>query len=379
MNIPAQALRIGVTIGLRSEDESLWINGIKQNALFLAKLLQSSPLNHQVSLVNTTDVRVTEKLPWDLKKFRTLSFSDAKDDLDVLIELGGQVSPDQTSHLKDRNTRIVSYCCGPEYNINSQMILSRKPGLSSSFMNRRYDQVWIIPQVEEGSFHYLKTLRRRPAQVVPFVWDPMCLEERARALPGGGLYRPRGRAKRLSVIEPNRDLMKFCLYPVLLAELAYRAEPDLIEFLHVTNADQFVTEDFGFPGIMRQLDIVNEHKASFVGSFSTPDFLSNHTDIVVSHQTGLALNYMYLEVCWQGYALVHNAHLVPELGYYYHANDIDEGATLLRRAIRRHDDDYEGYRSAQRYLIRRFLASNPELSASYDRLLLQLMEAEPAP
>ena len=28
-----KALRIGITIGLRSPDESLWVNGIKQNAL----------------------------------------------------------------------------------------------------------------------------------------------------------------------------------------------------------------------------------------------------------------------------------------------------------------------------------------------------------
>ncbi len=53
MNGPCpRGLRIGITIGLRDAAESLWINGIKQNALYLCKLFQHSPLRHRVTLVN---------------------------------------------------------------------------------------------------------------------------------------------------------------------------------------------------------------------------------------------------------------------------------------------------------------------------------------
>src|SRR6478735_8948471 len=62
-------LRIGITIGLRAPDESLWVNGIKQNALNLACVLLASPLGHRVQLVNTTDVPITSQLPWDLQAF----------------------------------------------------------------------------------------------------------------------------------------------------------------------------------------------------------------------------------------------------------------------------------------------------------------------
>ncbi len=373
-------LRIGITIGLRSEDESLWINGIKQNAIFLAKAFQNSIHRHQVTLLNTTDVAITDKLAWSQERFPTKSFEAGKDDLDILIELGGQINNLQTDYLKQRGTRIVSYCCGPEYATTSQAIISQVPGFQTPFINQRYDEVWIIPQVAETSFHYLKTLRRRPARVIPFVWDPMCIEQRSRTLPHGGEYRPHsGRAKRLSVIEPNRDLLKFCLYPTFLAELAFRMAPDRIEFLHVTNADRLVKDDFGFVAMVKDLDIVKAHKAAFVGMFATPDFLSEHTDFVVSHQWGLALNYMYLEVCWQGYGLVHNAHIVPDIGYYYKENDVEEGARILLRALEEHDKDWEGYRAQQRKLIGRFLATNPEVSAAYDDLMFDLLAAPPAP
>ena len=61
-----RSLCIGITIGLRSPDESLWVNGIKQNALFLARVLMASEFHHDVRIVNTTDISITSALPWDL-------------------------------------------------------------------------------------------------------------------------------------------------------------------------------------------------------------------------------------------------------------------------------------------------------------------------
>ena len=76
-------------------------------------------------------------------------------------------------------------------------------------------------------------------------------------------------------------------------------------------------------------------KAVFLGRHDTPAFLAENTDAVISHQLENPLNYFYLEVCWQGYPLVHNAHLVPELGYYYAGNDVQAGAARLREDRRR--------------------------------------------
>jgi hypothetical protein len=89
-------LRVGITIGLHHEAETLWNNGIKQNAAFLAEALRHCPQVARVVLVNTTAVAVTDALPWDRVCYPTLSFGAAKDDLDVLIELGGQIDAAQT-------------------------------------------------------------------------------------------------------------------------------------------------------------------------------------------------------------------------------------------------------------------------------------------
>jgi len=369
------SLRIGITIGLRDPGESLWLNGIKQNALYLAKLFKHSPHRHRVVLVNTTSVPLTASLPWDQGDFPTAALEAVKDSLDVLIELGGQISAEQTRYLKARGTKLVSYCCGPEYVQNMEGIIFGRGDANGVFINEQYDEIWVIPQIVETSKHFFKALRRRPVRDVPFVWDPMCLQARAKDLPHQGEYRPRNGPRRLTVMEPNHDVLKFCLYPMLIADTAFRAIPDQISYMHVTNTEHFVHRSGVFLGIAQSLEMVRQHKASFVGRHDTPQFLSEYTDIVISHQWGLALNYFYFDVCWNGYALVHNAHLCRELGYFYNDNDVDEGATQLVNAVQSHDTDWAGYRERQREVIAPFLATSSALAARYDSLLEALMVA----
>lgn len=375
-----QSLRIGITIGLHHENESLWSNGIKQNAVYLAEALKHCPSVQSVCLVNTTAVPITSALPWDLERWPTKTFEDAKDHVDVLIELGGQIDAMQTDYLKRRGARVVSYCCGFEYVHAMQSILfDRQMWGSNLFINQRYDAIWMIPQVENISKDYFTTFRRRPAKVAPFVWDPMFVRQRSSDQPHHGEYRPRAadQAKRISIMEPNHDVVKFCLYPILIVEETFREMPDAIEFLHVTNAERLANNSKEFVSLMLQLDIVQNNKAAFVGRFDTPLFLAEMTDIVVSHQWENALNYFYFDVAWQGYPLVHNAHLCPDLGYYYNANDVTDGKNQLINVLKSHDQNWQDYLERQRAVIARYLPGHADVTAGYERLLFELMLQEP--
>ncbi|MCA8169867.1 DUF2827 domain-containing protein [Burkholderia gladioli] len=377
--VDLNGLRIGITIGLREPNESLWINGIKQNALYLAKLLMKSSRGYRVTLVNTTDVVLSDALPWDRRIFETRSFTEMKDSLDVLIELGGQIDGEQTAYLKARGVKLVSYCCGFEYIHATQSILFGRKLWDTLFINRGYDEIWAIPQIAPSSLPFLQSLRRCPGRVVPFVWDPMFLTERARPLRENGEYRPSGQAaKRLTVMEPNHDVVKFCLYPMLIIDEVFRRDPEAISFTHVTNAEHIAHHSHEFVMLMNYLEIVRASKASFVGRYDTPMFLAEFTDVVVSHQWENPLNYFYFDVAWQGYPLVHNAHLVQDLGYYYPENDVQAGAGLLARVLREHDADWEHYARRQRELLRRYTSKNPALVADYDLLLANLVNGSAA-
>ena len=123
--IKLRPLRIGITIGLHHSDESLWTNGIKQNAIFLAKLLAASAVGHEVVLLNTTNVEVNHSTIGNSSPVPIFPIDNGWPGLDVVIELGGQISPEVTALLKRQNSKIVSYCCGSEYVMNIEaMIMS---------------------------------------------------------------------------------------------------------------------------------------------------------------------------------------------------------------------------------------------------------------
>ena len=140
----------------------------------------ASPRGYRVTLVNTTDVPLTDALPWDRHVFDTRTFDDMKDSLDVVIG-SAAVNGEQTAYLKARGAKLVSYCCGVEYiNVMESMLFGRRLW-DSLFINRGYDEVWAIPQIAPSSLPFLQSLRRCPGRVVPFVWDPMFLSARAAA------------------------------------------------------------------------------------------------------------------------------------------------------------------------------------------------------
>lgn len=373
-----QPLRIGISIGLHQNDESIWSNGIKQNALFLAKVLQASPAKHQVVLLNTTTADREEKLAWDREEFETQNFQQflrSNGMLDVFIELGGQISPEDMLKLKETGCKTVSYCCGVEYLfLMEKMVNGIECWTSGLLVNPHFDQIWCIPQVAEHSAPFLETLRRAPAFKVPFVWDPMFVEQRGKDFPNDGVYQPRGdKPKRLSVMEPNMNIVKTAIFPILIAERAYREAPNEIEFLYVTNGINWAKHSKDFNHLMSNMDIVHGHKATFIERYDTPQFLSTQTDIVISHQLLNPLNYFYFDTAWQGYPILHNAYLCEEIGYFYNQSDVGAAAQKLLWIMRNHDSIHEQYKANQRAELLKYTSKNPELVRQYDDLLAGLV------
>jgi hypothetical protein len=366
--------KIGITIGLTYSGESLWANGIKQNALALAHLLTNSERGHEVVILNTTPIALTPDLGWDLTNPRTHQLSEFDEHLNVLIALGGALSQQQVDAWRQKGCKVIAYKCGAEYVMSAQSILFGHKLSGPPHFARNLDAIWAIPQLALTTFEFHSALHRCPVTTVPFVWNPAMLEDFCSSLPNGGLYQASASAKRISVFEPNADVLKLCLYPILAAELAFRKKPEAIEHLYVVNGHGLKCNP-EFVGIMQHLDIVNSSRASFENRHTTAWFLSQYTDLVVSHQWGLPLNYLYLEVCWLGYPLIHNAQLCPDLGYYYPENKIDKAAELILQVIHSHDAEKHAYLARQRQLVARFLTTHPDNILAYDQLLDQLLKA----
>jgi len=169
-------------------------------------------------------------------------------------------------------------------------------------------------------------------------------------------------------MEPNIDVVKYCMYPILIVENLYRENNMIFEHLYVTNADQIKTNKY-FIKLMNHLDIIQNKIASFESRFITPYFLSIYTDVVISHQWENPLNYAYLDTLYLGYPLVHNAHMIKDCGYYYNDNNIEEGSYMLKIALTEHDKNIDIYNLNSQMVLQKYSTDNKESIKIYDSLI----------
>ena len=113
---------IGITLGLQSEHESVWVNGIKLNAIFLAKCLKQIG-KHEVIILDTSDkVKDLTKVNWDPIEFPVKRYWDVWKDVDILITLGTSFPKENMDQFKasGKNKRVIKYMCGNNYVIDME-------------------------------------------------------------------------------------------------------------------------------------------------------------------------------------------------------------------------------------------------------------------
>jgi hypothetical protein len=111
------------------------------------------------------------------------------------------------------------------------------------------------------------------------------------------------------------------------------------------------------------------------GRHTTPYILDKWAQVVLSWQWENPLNYLYFDVAWMGYPIVHNAHLCKDIGYYYEGFDYEDGEKVLAKAMRSHSTN-SNYLKEQRNLIKRYTSKNKKLVEQYNQLLNDVVNGE---
>ena len=347
-------LTIGISFFVSKDaTQSIWSNGAVQHVVFLYLLLRSSPHVGQVWLVNGGD---GDKIPDGLMigdlDLPLARLEEVADQLDVFIEMGAQMSAADADRVHAHGGVVLAYRCGNDYVMDIERLAFDRPS-GPIFNGARFDEIWTNAQHERTCAPYWGIGMRAPVKVMPHIWSPMFLNrsrkqsDREDAKFG---YVPRPGAKRVSIFEPNISVVKSCVPCMLICESAYRADATAIESIYVANTVH-LKEHVTFNHFASALDIVRNKLASFEARFHLPYFMANYTDIVVIHQWENGLNYLYYDVLYGRYPLVHNSTFLKDVGYYYEGFDAEQGGRALLEAIHHHDERKEDYdRKAQELL-----------------------------
>jgi hypothetical protein len=383
MEIETKNLKIGITIGLKDNKESIWTNGIKQNVLMLNRLLSNSNKKYEIKLLNTVEVDWSTK-PNYLNDIDICTFKDNFMDMDMIIVMGAQISNADIKKFKTNpNKKVISYKCGNNYVITMENILFKEEeaGKLHQF-EEDYDEIWYIPQQDEVNSGFYKTLYRTNAFIVPFIWHNQYLLEALTDIEKGfkrGQFKKDYRyevgkeKKRIGVMEPNLNIVKFSLIPTMITEECYRGEigKNHIDKLMLTNSEK-IAKNKEFMSMIRTFDLFKDNKITAESRYQTAFILSQHIDVLVCHQILNPLNYLYLDAAYMGYPVLHNAPLCKDLGYYYENSDTVDGAKQLDYILTEHDKNIDAYNERNDKVLMRYYADNPKLVKTYDKLIKNL-------
>ena len=372
-------LKIGITVGFKEVNESIWTNGIKLNVFIFYKLLKNSNMNYEVCLLNHINLDWSNR-PGYLKNIEIYNFEEKYTEMDLIICMGAQILEEKLTYFKSLgNKKVVSYRCGDNYIITTENILFKESESNLYQIERCFDEIWYIPQLHENNHGYYHTLHRTRSILVPFIWDQEYLHgtlvdiEKNHKLGNfkkGYQYDPTKEKKTLGILEPNLNVVKFSMIPAMIAEESYRGEigKSKIDKLMITNSTK-VANHKEYLAIIKTFDLYKDNKITAESRYQTSFILSQYLDIIVSHQIRNPLNYLYLDAVYMGYPILHNAPLAKDIGYYYEGSDVIGAAKMLDHILENHDKNIDEYNLKNGKALYRYSATNPRLIETYDGLI----------
>lgn len=368
----ASGLKVGVTIFLREGTQSLWENGIFQNAGFLLMLLNESRVFSKTFLVNggpgiadgSKDIMANSPAP-------IISMDEAMNELDVIIELSAQLNPDWARDFKNRGGTVIGMRVASDFILDSErMAYNMEPaGLMSKVP---YDEIWTLPAFAKTCASYYQFGYSAPVRVMQHLWSPTLVDRSAREIGKPFAYKPGSKRWRIAVLEPNICSVKTSHLPMLLSDYAYRLDPNSIQHLYVFNAIA-LKEHAGFVNYARSLKIVQHGIGTFEGRLPVFQIMTELADAVVSHHWENGQNYLYYEMLHGGYPLIHNSAFLGSCGYRYNDYDPEDGALALLRAKAEHDLNLDSYRAEARDFVKTLDPLNPINIRNYENAILRAM------
>lgn len=374
-------LKVGISVYLhKDQPPSVWSSGAWQNIIYFYMLLQQSSRISEVVLANCVppqdQMRTLEVT--DQFHIPTMDLQEAINTVDVMIVMGMQINQDNINALHARGAKVVAFNVGNTHIMVMENIIFQLDRGNGGIDNTTVDAIWTLPHHEKMCRSLFEVCWRTQVEVMPYLWDPLFLQQKITQDKLDYEYKPQreNRAagkKRLVIFEPNLNVVKTSLTPMMIADLVYRKHPESIEMVHICSTDRFVSQST-FLSFAWALDITRKGVASYEARFDTPSFMHHYGDIVVSHQWENEINNLYYDLLYGGYPWVHNSPRFKDVGYYYPDFDAQAGAQALEQALFHHDAQIEDYTAKGKIKIQEVSPSNPDNAKAYEDKLFALFD-----
>ena len=371
----AMKFKVGLSaVGVQEDVHGhMWTNGMTQNLIYLALLLQRLRNVADVFIVPIPDDTVPHK-PSVVFGFKQITLAQAVTDLDVLIEVGMRIPTNDVQRFQARGGKIVSYVAGNSFIMNLEATVNQLHERGEVLPPFEFDAAWITPQHWRTNHSYSALIRAKQVAQVSQIWDPVVLRQGLVSINHHFFYKRRlHKGVSVGVFEPNVNVVKTFHFPTLIADVLYRRNRDAVHHVFATNT-YHLRENNHFVDFCQSLDLFAENRITAENRFPVYQLLGQYVDTVIVHQWENGLNYLYYDALYGGYPLIHNSEFLRDVGYYFKPFDVTDGAAALERAWLSHDDEFTQYQEKSHELLWTVNPDNPALQQQHTLLLEALFD-----
>lgn len=372
----SKKINIGITINITDPNESIFSNGIRQNIILLREIYQKCDNVNKSFIINVNNKKIEKGSGSPLEPYleHIINLDQAYQMCDLIVVCHGSITKDEYEVFSKKGIRFVKQVLGSQQTIFTETVLfkSNENAFNIYFRNDKIKKIWISEHFYKNEKHFHETLYDCEVKIAPYVWSPRFIEEYAAKTGLDYFYKPSSDSKRISVFEPNINYVKNCIIPIIISEKFYRKSPNNLKHSYIFNTKELRSKK-DFIQFCKDLECHKNGKLFFQDSFTIMHCLHNFTDIVLSHQNGCALNYLYLDAAWYGYPLVHNSHMMKDLGFYYQESDVDTAVKHLQKITKSFDKNYELYLKKSRKYAEKYFIDNHEHIIEYTKLIEEAM------
>jgi len=364
--------KLGIVIHNKA---SFFWNGLTQNAYFLHQCCEAMGYSCQF-LCGEANPDPFEHKGMSVKQITTDSAVFNPMEYHTIITVTTKVSDEVYAFLKVNKVGVVALVCGNNYMQDQEEFVKGIKDVTTFLgKSRNIDEQWLIP-----SYHhfidYMELIRKKPAFLVPHLWSPEIIMTNAplkinqpEAAMFYSLANRKSKKINLIIMEPNLNLYKSSWLPIMAAEKLHIEHPDLIDGVYI----------FNFPGHNHaggMIEILTvAPKIQKFGRLTQVQIMnlfnnqSEHMPIIVSHQVLNSLNYLYYEMLYYGYPLIHNSPDLDGCGYKYAENNISECVKQILFAVKHHDKQLETYKDKAKEYLKRVDPLNPDVQKTFDQMI----------
>ena len=380
----SEKLTVGVSVAA-TQDAHVWSSGIHQNIAFLVMSLRAAPNVGKVVLLNggTAD-SLPSTLEFDALQVPLVKPQDVTHEIDVVIEMGARLPQPWLRRVKALGVKVIAFLVGHSYTCMIEPVIFKEEA-AIGLVGMEPDEVWMLEKDLATSETLMRTLLRVPVVVMPHIWSPMFMDRQLHALEAAGHrwgFEATARARAAdgwgaAIFEPNVGVVKSCFIPMLACETAYREQPQGVKNMMVMNSAH-MKEHQTFNRFAAVLDLTSDGKASYEPRITVPECMSRFgRDVVVSHHWENEQNYLYYDVLYGGYPLVHNSRWLAQRapGFFYPDFEARKGGRALLDAWQQPPEYWQDYRKN----ARAFLAHlHPEHESHVQTFMARLTPARSA-